>query len=197
MSPENKKSLDDLKDDIRNYLKTNVAGIDKVSKVTIRAKNYCGDLFYWRAMLKEPVSITINGIKEEYTHVIFTPYKIDEKIREKAITQSKPQRPDFDRNTGNIHPDIFNAVEWIKDPKIKQIILVHRMPCGYYGPKFIQNVCIDTDSADYFEPVPKACYYPLIDKANEEACKDIDAYKMLNEIWDCLDKWNNESKKGV
>jgi len=179
-----------IQKEIKDHLKKMENYICNVNIVNIKEGNYCEDLFYWRAKLKQPVNISVNGVSEEYTHVIFTPYKIDKKIREVAIKNTKPDRPDYDSKTGNTHPDIFDSIVWSNRPVIRQIILVHIMPSRQYGPKFVQMICLGIDHVDVFEIVPKICYYPLVDETDNEKYVMTEAYSRLKEIWDCLGEYS-------
>lgn len=145
--------------------------------------------FWWRCKID---SSKLNGIyKEYYTHILFMPYVVNDLEVQNLNTNIFPN---FDRKSGNVHPEIIDQTwinNWIKDPGISQIVLVSdkNKPMG---PKYKSDEIID-DTTYYvhtFEKskaiIPYACYYPLTNNKTEDDFKteDKQIIIMLKKIFD-------------
>ena len=153
-------------------------------------------------------------LKHSFDRVLVMPYVIDDLVFNEAkevvinggVAAYDAPRPHVDFGTGNIHPAKLSVKE-MPDEEIKQLILTS----GNFNPKTNQydSHCFpkldEKPDAPYYEYcancsylqtkaplspkkiyVPKACYYPLIDKEDEKELEDSYAYQLLKAVWEKL-----------
>ena len=164
----------------------------KYPKLTAGKKQY-NDLYFK----------TVDMIDEYkgYNQIIFLAYRITQDDKEAAkdnpnkisntITKIRSDDlPDFDIETGNIHPSkkrIKDELNDNKEYKYKQIVLAKTRPGKHAGPNNIVNdgsyprVKIGKDVNCKYEDLDKfkLCYYPPLEKNGEYD-------PVLKEFWDSI-----------
>lgn len=136
---------------------------------------------------------------KQFDRILFTAYKINADVQFEASKRalranvSTAKCPNVDLNSGNTHPDISEDNKPSKS-ELMQLVLASSNntiigPALIDIPQEIQNQEIPNDRY-YIYPVcvPKACYYPLINKNDEEAVKDEFGYLFLKKIWEEIHK---------
>ncbi len=153
-------------------------------------------------------------LNHRFDRVLIMPYRIDSVIYDVAkevvinggVASYDAPRPHVDFGTGNIHPDKL-PVRDMPEEEIKQLILTNgsfNVKTNQYDSHCFPKLDEKPDASCYEYSancsylqlkgslpnrriyVPKACYYPLIDKQDEKELENSYAYQLLKAVWETL-----------